>query len=79
MNHVTNTTRYKMEKIFENDFVMSQLIKDELFGADIALGLKIGITPEEITRIYYEYVDEVGVQRIKHGENYYREFKRWRD
>lgn len=64
-----------LQQIYKDDTLMSQLIRDFEIELDITRGLNRGMDPEEIKRIYYEYVEEENIKTIQLSPGNYRNIK----
>ena len=53
-----------LEELFAGHPLMSQLLKSPVYYDDISWGIKKGMSPFELIRIYEEYFEETGQQTI---------------
>lgn len=60
------------QQVYKDDTLMSQLLRDFEYELDIKRALNRGMDPEEIKRIYYEYVEEENIKTIQITPGHYK-------
>ena len=66
-----------LEELFGSHPLMKQLLKSPLYYQDIHLGMKRGMDPFEIIRIYEDYFRETGQKSYKDFGNQSVSLKDW--
>lgn len=51
-----------LNKMFEGHRLITQLLKCPLYYNDIKRGLRLGLSMEEIVRVYEEYVEDTNLK-----------------